>query len=113
MCDVLQGTLTYMAPEVLESKQYDGKTADIWSCGVVLYTMLVGRYPFQVCVDRSQLVTCAQQPGSHSLYSRLNRRAHGFGSLSTTSTVWQRPSWTVCCWPDSFLAGEKPYGSSY
>ena len=42
------GTRHYVAPEIVQdSPSYDGQAADIFSAGVLLYTMLVGHFPFE------------------------------------------------------------------
>jgi serine/threonine protein kinase len=41
------GTPNYIAPEILQGKQGHSFEVDVWSAGVVLYTMLVGRSPFE------------------------------------------------------------------
>ena len=40
------GTPSYMSPEIINKEKYIAQFSDIWSLGILLYTMLTGNFPF-------------------------------------------------------------------
>ncbi|XP_026414314.1 serine/threonine-protein kinase ATG1c-like isoform X2 [Papaver somniferum] len=45
LAETLCGSPLYMAPEIMQFQKYDAK-ADLWSVGVILYQLVIGKTPF-------------------------------------------------------------------
>lgn len=45
------GTPSYMAPEIVQKKEYRGPPADVWALGVLLFTILCGTFPYKGSTD--------------------------------------------------------------
>jgi tribbles-like protein len=68
------GCPAYVSPEILNmAAHYSGKAADVWSLGVMLYTLLIGRYPFHD-VEPSALFTKIRR-GQYSIPDSISSRA--------------------------------------
>ena len=40
------GSIKYMAPELLQGDNASDPKIDIWSLGILMYSMIIGEYPF-------------------------------------------------------------------
>jgi len=49
------GTTQYNAPELVKNQGYFGDEVDCWALGVILYVMLVGKFPFDCETDMQLL----------------------------------------------------------
>lgn len=80
--ETLPGHKQYMAPEVFKlTDEFDGRKADMWSLGVVLFTLVTGMLPFQLpCTSDAAFVAVTEgrgiaamnlTPSASELLSRL------------------------------------------
>lgn len=47
LLETICGTTCYMAPEMLLHQKYSGEAVDVWSLGIILYTLIYGEMPFE------------------------------------------------------------------
>jgi serine/threonine protein kinase len=82
------GSPNYAAPEIVSEQKYEGTSVDVWSCGVILYALLVGHLPFSE--ERVSL-----------LYRKIEGKHSATQPAATpspkASTRWQQTSSAGCC----------------
>jgi len=92
------GTPAFAAPEMILGKKYQGPEVDIWSLGVVLYSMLAAKFPFNNVAELLQ--GCFQDPPNVSPICRDLLRRMLVVNPESRSNLSQiaNHSWCVSQW---------------
>lgn len=92
------GTLDYAAPEVLRAKTqpYQPQKSDIWSAGVILYTILTGSLPFDSPTGNKRHIRQRISLANYSLPRHISREASDILKLMLNPDPNARPTAEEC-----------------
>ncbi|KAJ9450133.1 CBL-interacting protein kinase 11 [Diplonema papillatum] len=89
----LCGTLDFVAPEVGQSA-YDGRKADVWSCGVTLFQLLTGKMPWSSSSKTYRRKQISEANYRSSALSKFSPEVQDLVSRLLTADPESRP--TAC-----------------
>ena len=77
------GTKTYMAPEIKQSKQYKGTEVDIFSIGVILFSIVHGTFPFMEATKSDKFYSMLLSGDFESYFAKIkgDEISHDFKDL--------------------------------
>ena len=81
--DTACGTPFYIAPEMIQNKEYSAESVDIWSLGVIMFTLICGFLPFEA--DHGKLLLKKISAGNPTYPSYISSHCKDF--LSSMMTV--------------------------
>jgi len=67
-----RGTMTYMAPEIKEGKQYAGSQVDMFSIGVILFIIVQGIFPFKEARKEEYFYNLIMQGQNDTYFQKVN-----------------------------------------
>ena len=68
------GTLPYMAPEIHQSKKYNGQSVDLFACAIILFVMVAQHQPFSQATEDEAFYKCFFKNRSDIFWKTMQQR---------------------------------------
>jgi serine/threonine protein kinase len=91
------GSLTYLAPEIIERDEaFDGFATDLWSAGVILFVFLVGLAPFKWPHPTDYRYAQINKGKLRELMKKLNKPVSDEATDLLQNMLWRDPRKRLC-----------------